>query len=324
MPYKSWGAKKRLSFIAETIGSSLERTKFMKQSSVQQNRLSGFTLIELLVVIAIIAILAAILFPVFAQARAKARQITCISNEKQLGLGMMQYVQDYDETAPLFRIVNSSWWTAKMQNWKDLIYPYIKNGGRDYNGGVANTQEGSGGVFSCPENSATWSGAPVWWDPYNGSGGIGDETTRFPRGYAVNTDAGVNEKGSNGKFWPCSGDGSCESNTGAFADLQTPTNTIMIAESRLPFPDTSSQFATYQCTALGVPAGGQTTGCIQGHRGGFTNFVFFDGHAKSVRLTNSISQDMWGVYNGPKGYGAAQQASDLSAVNQTKEWNPGF
>lgn len=61
---------------------------------------NGFTLIELLVVIAIIAILAAILFPVFAQAREKARQTSCLSNQKQIGLAMMQYVQDYDELYP--------------------------------------------------------------------------------------------------------------------------------------------------------------------------------------------------------------------------------
>ena len=62
---------------------------------------SAFTLIELLVAIAIIAILAAILFPVFAKAREKARQSTCVSNLKQMGLGLMQYVSDYDESFPI-------------------------------------------------------------------------------------------------------------------------------------------------------------------------------------------------------------------------------
>ena len=60
----------------------------------------GFTLIELLVVIAIIAILAAILFPVFAQAREAARKSTCLSNEKQIGMGVLMYIQDYDERIP--------------------------------------------------------------------------------------------------------------------------------------------------------------------------------------------------------------------------------
>jgi prepilin-type N-terminal cleavage/methylation domain-containing protein len=65
------------------------------------HRRKGFTLIELLVVIAIIAILAAILFPVFAQARDKARQTTCTSNTKQTALAFMMYINDYDETFPL-------------------------------------------------------------------------------------------------------------------------------------------------------------------------------------------------------------------------------
>ena len=86
----------------------------------------GFTLIELLVVIAIIAILAAILFPVFARAREKARQASCLSNMKQLALGVMMYVQDYDETCP-----NRYDWTVQADHYLivDQINPYIKNTG---------------------------------------------------------------------------------------------------------------------------------------------------------------------------------------------------
>jgi prepilin-type N-terminal cleavage/methylation domain-containing protein/prepilin-type processing-associated H-X9-DG protein len=119
---------------------------------------TGFTLIELLVVIAIIAILAAILFPVFAQAREKARTISCLSNTKQIGLASMMYVQDYDETfysqpwpggCPMAR---TGYWidggpTQPQQHWATLIYPYVKNGQ----------------VFHCPSYS---SGAAWYWASY--------------------------------------------------------------------------------------------------------------------------------------------------------------
>src|SRR5471030_1996260 len=84
----------------------------------------GFTLIELLVVIAIIAILAAILFPVFAKAREKARQSSCQSNCKQIGLAMLQYVQDYDETYPI------GWRTDPdnlQRRWCEIIQAYCKS-----------------------------------------------------------------------------------------------------------------------------------------------------------------------------------------------------
>src|SRR3989440_9152207 len=71
-----------------------------EERMARPSRKDGFTLIELLVVIAIIAILEAILFPVFAQARESARQTNCLSNQKQLGTGLMMYAQDYDETLP--------------------------------------------------------------------------------------------------------------------------------------------------------------------------------------------------------------------------------
>ena len=86
----------------------------------------GFTLIELLVVIAIIAILAAILFPVFARAREKARQTSCLNNQKQWALAWQMYVQDFDENIPPYalRILNPAGWGTR---WHVLLYPYIKN-----------------------------------------------------------------------------------------------------------------------------------------------------------------------------------------------------
>jgi len=87
---------------------------------------AGFTLIELLVVIAIIAILAAILFPVFARAREAARKASCQSNLKQLSLGFAMYLTDYDQRFPM-----AGWWDFDPQSasndWQNAIYPYIKN-----------------------------------------------------------------------------------------------------------------------------------------------------------------------------------------------------
>src|SRR5437870_793269 len=106
----------------------------------QSARRRGFTLIELLVVIAIIAILAAILFPVFAQARESARQASCLSNTKQLGLAVMQYIQDYDErfptpmyplpaSDPSYAKRDSPWgiWYRYQYGWNHIIFPYVKN-----------------------------------------------------------------------------------------------------------------------------------------------------------------------------------------------------
>ena len=104
---------------------------------MHRNRRAAFTLIELLVVIAIIAILAAILFPVFAKAREKARQTSCLSNQKQMGLGAMQYAQDYDETmVPGAGMGPGGAWNPA---WYEIIQPYLKN-----------TQ-----VYHCPSCSST-------------------------------------------------------------------------------------------------------------------------------------------------------------------------
>ena len=124
---------------------------------IKRKTTPGFTLIELLVVIAIIAILAAILFPVFARARENARRSSCMSNLKQIGLGLIQYSQDYDET--LVRTnYGSSDGASNATDWKwmDSIYPYVKS-----------TQ-----VFSCPSDSSrTNSATYVYNQPGVGGGG---------------------------------------------------------------------------------------------------------------------------------------------------------
>src|SRR5512140_3644422 len=98
------------------------------------DRKKGFTLIELLVVIAIIAILAAILFPVFAQARAKARQTTCLSNLKQLALAGIMYTGDYDGMLPGIGSAPSAFCSSSANylrlhdmEWPTKLYPYVKS-----------------------------------------------------------------------------------------------------------------------------------------------------------------------------------------------------
>jgi prepilin-type N-terminal cleavage/methylation domain-containing protein/prepilin-type processing-associated H-X9-DG protein len=130
-------------------------------TAVQRSKRVGFTLIELLVVIAIIAILAAILFPVFAQAREKARSTNCLSNMKQLGTAVIMYANDYDGAYPL------AWHSDPAQYGFDvMLVPYTK----------------SLQVFDCPSNTTT----PRWWAGYKKQANI--DRPGIPGDYAMNGD----------------------------------------------------------------------------------------------------------------------------------------
>jgi len=209
---------------------------------------SGFTLIELLVVIAIIAILAAILFPVFAQAREKARSTTCLSNMKQLGTATTMYIQDYDGAYPL------AWYgDAPAYGFDCALLPYVKNLG----------------VFDCPSNKTT----PRWWRGYanfgipqpnpKGSSGI-------PGDYAMNGDLTAR-----------SGSGATPRLGLTEATVQNPASTILMTE----IWDTRGKAKDGPEHEIFTNSKGDVCARIPFdiHQGG-SNYNFCDGHAKWLRV----------------------------------------
>jgi prepilin-type N-terminal cleavage/methylation domain-containing protein/prepilin-type processing-associated H-X9-DG protein len=233
-------------------------------------RRSGFTLIELLVVIAIIAILAAILFPVFAQAREKARQSSCSSNLKQIGTALMMYVQDYDETYPnrRFEPFDTSNSNARYDDnsWRSVIQPYVKN-----------TQ-----ILVCPSNPDNDTPS---WDP------------EFPISYGANfTDPGnVPADGlGRGLF------GQQRSPGVNLSQIERASELIAVAEiEKVPWVTFVVDRGDLSHTwALGKYNGQTfqnvyTNALFKGHTGA-SNYLFADGHVKALRPTQTYRA---GTYN---------------------------
>lgn len=228
---------------------------------------SGFTLIELLVVIAIIAILAAILFPVFAQAREKARQTSCISNLKQLGTSIQMYIQDYDETYPVGSPDN--WW---YDIWGITTQPYIKN-----------VQ-----IFKCPSDSTQ---------------GISDEWWAGPKiSYACNglikwvngANRVIGVMGLNQTSW-------LSDTVVPMSKVGRPSDTILLSEKhdadnrmwfgpRSMFYSDSKWNDAWGCGA--IPTGTKNpnnaypdgpNGCVSDKHNGVAGFAFCDGHVKAMK-----------------------------------------
>jgi prepilin-type N-terminal cleavage/methylation domain-containing protein/prepilin-type processing-associated H-X9-DG protein len=256
----------------------------------------GFTLIELLVVIAIIAILAAILFPVFAKVREKARQTQCLSNMKQINLGMMQYLEDYDETWPDTVIGLSpaglyNFPYTTQNTWAFAIYPYVKNKA----------------VYTCPD------------DPYLSNLSVNqnfkgpdfnDIAKTFIPIMQFNEDGGAQANNETAILVDGHGGTSGKENTDA--SIPYPASTVWLTEAGPNINLTDGSCWNNPCEDLNVvsagiyvndrgnvlqPGGSKRNYVANNHTNG-TNWCFGDGHVKWYQVNQTVNladptQDLW-------------------------------
>ena len=267
----------------------------------------AFTLIELLVVIAIIAILAAILFPVFAQAKAAAKRTSELSNLKNIALGVVMYSGDSDDV--LVPVYQANWSRPRSQIvlWKDSILPYIKNGGKvaKADNSVYTAQEqGDGGIFAAPTYDGNWA---TYTD---GQTYRGDTSSRFPRAYALNCDAGKNEnqgdtsnvESEDATVWQRAYTWDGDSNiyvrggSGQVTALENVAGTAMIMGTRTPYPNINSRYFAYRCDQGWCGTGNNQVSYARGMGTKQVGLAFFDGHVKSMNGFKSFADDVYGMY----------------------------
>ncbi|MDX1932218.1 MAG: DUF1559 domain-containing protein [Capsulimonadales bacterium] len=245
--------------------------------------LRAFTLIELLVVIAIIAILAAILFPVFAQAREKARAISCLSNCKQIGTAQMMYMQDNDENVMFWRNVPA---TASLDaqingSWVNQIQPYVKSGGQIPDLATAQANPNPRGIMACPSFSLATLHRAADRADCDGDGSTGSGSTNFqnPSGilahYGMSFSLTCGDGSTQGNYycnWPGSGWNGNTPAVLAYAAVQRPAETANIGDGVTLIRSTRT------------PRLNPQFGCesMFAHQEG-SNFVFLDGHAKYLK-----------------------------------------
>lgn len=255
----------------------------MKTIAVNEKR-QGFTLIELLVVIAIIAILAAILFPAFARARENARRASCQSQLKQIGLGLLQYAQDYDEknaiqhqgpatggsaatTAPGGENVGAGGASDKATGdykWMDAIYPYVK----------------SEQIFTCPSDSAI---------------------NNLPYKYYQNEPAGSQLKyggyAMNSTYWNGT-DGVHNPDGIALAAIADAVGTIWVGEhygTAVTGPGLVWSQKSAQPAAIGAYSSSPTLGRQIARHLETTNILYCDGHVKAQKVNNLMALSTAGL-----------------------------
>ncbi|HEY3332602.1 MAG TPA: DUF1559 domain-containing protein [Capsulimonadaceae bacterium] len=244
----------------------------MKYKPKRNNHAKAFTLIELLVVIAIIAILAAILFPVFAKAREKARQSTCTSNLKQMGLAMHQYSQDNDETYPFAW----SYWNggANWNQWDKELEPYL--GFRVYRTGTTTLSQPL--VLACPDDSVVRASTNVVRSYAVANPGTGTTHTGIFGNSVLPTGSGANAQYIPGR---------------QLNEVLAPATTLMITE----LPIASNCFGWGTGASVDSPNAQQQT--LAPVHTETWNYLFCDSHVKSLRPELTIGAT--GTMAAPKG-----------------------